>query len=662
VKAAAILQTARELESRGQADEAIASYQKLLTQEPSNLDALTQLGRIQLERGQFEASEKALRRVVTLQPRHSIGLSLLAMVLARTGRGEEAVACFEQAVAADPRSELLLLHYADLLGTLGRSADAVAVFDKALAVNANNIIAWNNRGLALEALGRDNEAAESFRRALALRPDTPQIHFSLGNVLHRMGLHEEAIGHYRRTVMAMPAFGRGHANLGDALFKLDRWEEALASLNRAATMILDAPHAEQAQLHLTIATVLRNLQRDQDSLASYDTALTLDPGNADIMVRKAHALHVLGRMDEARSLAERAISLQPDQSAAYVMLAQTKRFAAGDPAIAKMEALLSDSDHLPEEKRGSLHTALGKAYDDISEFEHAFPHFAAGNEIKRRHHSYDEERELTGIARIIDIFTPELMQSKAAQGHTSARPIFVVGMPRSGTTLLEQIVASHPLVFGSGEQTAFQDAATAAVQPGQPGYPRMVPPMTAPEIKAVGGDYLSRLNRLVPSEQRFTDKMPGNHKFAGLIHLALPNAKIIHVRRNPFDTCLSIFSTNFKEPPRYAYNLGELGRYYAAYQRLMAHWRQILPASAMLDVRYEDVVDDIEGQARRIIAFCGLAWDQACLAFHTKSRAVRTASAYQVRQPLYNRSVGRWRGYEKHLAPLIEALGDAANG
>jgi hypothetical protein len=215
-------------------------------------------------------------------------------------------------------------------------------------------------------------------------------------------------------------------------------------------------------------------------------------------------------------------------------------------------------------------------------------------------------------------------------------------MPRSGTTLVEQIISSHPLVFGAGEQTAFSAS------------------VTADEIRKVGSDYLARMNRIVPDRRRFTDKMPGNYDYSGLIHLALPNAKIVHVSRNPLDSCLSMFSTNFAKPPKYANDLGELGRYYRRYQQSMAHWRAVLPEGTMLDVQYEDVVDDIEAQARRLIAFCGLDWDDACLAFHKKSGAVRTASAYQVRQPIYRRSMERWRNYEKHLGPLIEALGDQA--
>ncbi len=657
MSAAAQLQKAVASEQSGDLAGAMAGYQKVLRHEPSNIDALFLLGRAQLQQGQFEASAKALRRAVTLRPQHAPAQLLLGMALSGESQPQEALSCFERALAADPGLTVALLYKADTLAMLGRHAEAVAAFDQALAADSANIVAWNNRGLALEALGRDSEAAESFQRALALRPGTPEIHFSLGNALHRLERYEDAAKQFRRTLAAWPNFARAHANLGSTLFKLQRWEEALQSLRQAAGLPSDAPPADTAQLHEAIANALRHLQRDQESLASFDQALALDPGNADLIAKKANALYVLGRIDEARGLIEKAISLRPHDSAFYVTLSQMKRFSAGDPLVATMETLLSNPDQPSEAQQADLHFALGKAYDDMGEADRAFPHFAAGNALRRRQIDYDEGRELAGKARIAEIFTPALMQSKAGHGNESDRPLFVIGMPRSGTTLVEQIIASHPRVFGAGEQKAFEDALTALVRPGEPGYPAMVPPMTAAEIKALGADYLARMKAVVPDEQRFTDKLPANYYFVGLIHLALPSAKIVHVRRNPLDTCLSIFSINFSDPPVFAYDLGELGRYYCAYERLMAHWRQVLPEGVMLNVQYEDVVDDIENQAHRLISFCGLPWDDACLAFHRQEGAVRTASAYQVRQPLFRSSMERWRAYERHLGPLLEALG-----
>jgi tetratricopeptide (TPR) repeat protein len=661
VKFSALLQKAAELEKRGQLAEAVTSYQKVLAREPSNIDALVRLGHIQLSQGQLEASAQALRRAVTLRPDHALGQTLLGMVLTRIGQLQEALDCFEHATAAGPVSEVVLIHMASVLWALGRHTEAVGTFDRALAIDPANVGALNNRGLALQALGRDAEAAESFRRALAVNPGSPECQFNLANVLNRMGRHEEAVTYYRSALSKQPNLARAHAGLGSALHELHRWEEALQSLRQAERLGFEGSQTDRARLHETIASALGRLQRDEESLASLDQALVLDPGNAGIMAKKANALSVLGRVDEALTLIERAIELGPTEVSLYAALSRVKRFGAGDPAIARMEGLLENLDPQSDEQRINLHFAIGKAYDDIGEANLAFPHFASGNALRRQRINYDENRELAGKASIAEFFSPALMQSKAGQGDVSNLPIFVVGMPRSGTTLVEQIIASHPHVFGAGEHKSFQDALTALVRSGQPGFPDMVPSMTGAEIKALGTDYLARMAGFVPGGQRFTDKLPANYFFVGLIHLALPNAKIVHVRRNPVDTCLSIFSIDFTDAPMFAYDLGELGRYYRAYEQLMAHWRQILPQGVMLDVQYEDVVDDIEGQARRMVSFCGLPWDDSCLAFQSEGGAVRTASAYQVRQPLFRSSVERWRAYEKHLGPLLAALGQTGS-
>jgi hypothetical protein len=244
-------------------------------------------------------------------------------------------------------------------------------------------------------------------------------------------------------------------------------------------------------------------------------------------------------------------------------------------------------------------------------------------------------------------------------GDHSAVPIFVFGMPRSGTTLVEQIIASHPRAFGADERMDFNRAVGRLVAAnGMPMFPDMIGSVTAPQLRALGAAYLAGLQAAAPDAERITDKWPANFIFAGLIHLALPNARLIHVSRDPLDTCLSCFARLFAGPHlSYTYDLGELGRYYRGYEKLMVHWRRVLPQGVMLDVRYEELIADFEPQARRIMAHCGLEWDERCLAFHATQRAVRSASASQVRQPLYTRAVGRWRPYAAMLGPLVEALG-----
>ena len=313
---------------------------------------------------------------------------------------------------------------------------------------------------------------------------------------------------------------------------------------------------------------------------------------------------------------------------------------------------------LPMEDRRDLHFALGKAYADLDQRERSFHHLLEGNALKRREFVYDEAETLGFLDRIRTVFTAELMHSKRGLGDASMVPIFIVGMPRSGTTLVEQILASHPKVFGAGELKEFSKAATSlGMSNGALSFPEVVPALSAEQLRQLGTSYLDGVAAAAPKAERITDKMPANFSFVGLIHLALPNARIIHMRRDPIDTCLSCFSQLFAGDVPYCYNLGELGRYYRAYQTLMEHWRRVLPAGLMLEVEYEKVVADIEGQARQTVAYCGLEWDDACLDFYKTQRPIRTASATQVRQPIYRTSVGRWKPYQHLLQPLIKELG-----
>jgi hypothetical protein len=311
-----------------------------------------------------------------------------------------------------------------------------------------------------------------------------------------------------------------------------------------------------------------------------------------------------------------------------------------------------------------LDFALGKVYADIGDHGRAFQRLLAGNAAKRAAIAYDEQAALAQFDRVETVFTRELIAAKTGGGDPTRMPIFVLGMPRSGTTLIEQILASHPMVHGAGELSVLNqvvNTVSATDGAGFP-YPDYVRALDASGLQRLGAQYLAGVDELARKHgaadfERVTDKMPSNYYFAGLIHLALPNAKIIHSVRNPLDTCISCFSKLFSAEQNHTYDLGELGRYYRRYQQLMTHWHEVLPADSMLDIRYEDVVADLEGEARRIIAYCGLPWDERCLAFHKTNRPVRTASATQVRQPIYNSAVNRWRAYEKEIGPLLAGLG-----
>ena len=458
----------------------------------------------------------------------------------------------------------------------------------------------------------------ALRRILSFK-DLPVIRSNLGHAFAQLGKLDAATAEYRRAVALKPDYAEALCN----------WGVALSILNR-----LDAAEARFRQ------------------------AVAVDPTFASAHHNLAVTLKETGRLREAQRSAQRAIRLAPRNTAYYEHFAGMRRFKAGDRYVRALEGLAADAGAMSAADQIHLHFALAKAHEDTGKFESAFAQLTAGNRLKRQQTDYDEAAMLGRFDRIRKLFTAGFIASRQGSGDPSPLPVFIVGMPRSGTTMIEQILASHPGVFGAGELKTLDYAAGAAIEalPGAPPFPEMAAAMSGEDFRSLGASYADKLAQLAPGAVRIVDKMPGNFVFAGLIHLALPQATIIHAVRDPLDTCVSGFSILFRDQP-FTYDLAELGRYYRQYRALMAHWRAVLPPHRFIDVQYEELVGDLESVARRIVAHCGLAWDSRCLDFHRTERAVRTASASQVRQPIYRSSVGRWRRYQKFLAPLIDELG-----
>jgi Tfp pilus assembly protein PilF len=478
-------------------------------------------------------------------------------------------------------------------------------------------------------------------------PPSPQLRAAL--TAHSRGDLTQAERLYRLVLASDPQQFEALHNLGHVLVQQGRPAQAVGCFERAL-----ARNPNAAGTHNMLASALRGMDRYEEAIDHHQRALALRPGYAQAHHDLGRLLLGLGRIDEARRSLETAVDLAPQRGGYYRSLSEAVRFTEGDARLAAMEAL-SREPALPPVDRVELHFALGKAYTDLGRQEASFRQFFEGARLMRGYVDYDETATLAMFEQMRTVFTPELIRAKAGLGAVSDAPIFILGMPRSGSTLVEQILASHPDVAGGGELTAFRDVAAAAM-----GQPEAVRGMDGEALRGLGERYLERLNATHPGATRITDKMPANFLLAGLIHLALPNARIIHTVRDPIDTCLSSFTTLFTDGQQYTYDLGELGRHHHAYARLMAHWRELLPPGVMLEVRYEDVTADPEGQARRMLSHCGLAWDDACVDFHQAPRAVWTASAAQVRRPAYRTSVGRWRPPAETLWPLLEGLGDAA--
>jgi tetratricopeptide (TPR) repeat protein len=622
-------------------------------QQPSPLaaeQAFQQALALHNQRRLWEA-EQLYKRVLKANGQHFGALCQLGLLRLQQRNFEDAVRLFRRATNVE-RSSAEAHHYLALaLTAIGRSQEAIQRYEKAIAIRPDLAESHNNLGYLLHSLGRMDEAIVHYEKALVIKPAYAEAHNNLGNTLHKLGRSEEAFAHYREALAINPNYAEAHDNLGIALAALGQYEEAVACHEKSLAISPD-----DAETHNHFGNTLHMLGRSEAAIAHHKQAVAARPNGPEFHSDFGHALHALGRLSEATSAFARAISLTPGKVRYFWNLASSKRFTATDQHLAAMQEFARDSSSLPVEEQIELHFALGKALADVGEQQQAFNHILQGNSLKRRHIVYDEATTLQRFERIGKVFTAGLLREKSGLGDPSEIPVFIVGMPRSGTTLVEQILASHPDVFGAGELAEMGKLAAGVSGPNGSEFPEAVAAMSGEQLHQLGGNYLRTVCRMAPKAKRITDKLPGNFLRVGLIHLALPKARIIHTRRDLRDTALSCFSILWPSGMEQTYDLAELGRYCRTYEALMEHWRRVLPKGAMLEVQYEDVVENLEEQARRIVEHCGLEWNDACLAFHRTERSVRTASASQVRQPIYTSSVGRWRAHEVQLQLLLQAL------
>jgi tetratricopeptide (TPR) repeat protein len=648
------------LQAEGRLDEAVRHYRRALALSPNLAEAHCNLGGTFRKQKRFAEAAAHYQRALALRPEVPEIYNDLGAVLRDQGKLADAAACYEQAIALRPAYAEAHNNRGNVLREQHRLAEAAACYEQAMALRPAYVEAHNNLGIALAEQHEFAKAVTHYERALALRPDYAEAHNNLGNALKHLGRLADAVIRYQHAITLNPAYAEAHGNLGNVLLDQGRFADAVARYECAIAL-----RPELSELHYNLGNALEAQDKLAEAVTHYQRAIALRPGVAEVHNNLGNVLRDLGQLQDAQRAYETAIELAPRTGRFYRHLFETRRTVAADPHLAAMETLARDMPSLPVPEQIELHFALGKVHADLGEYSRAFSHFIEGNALRRRELVYDETETIGLMERIRAVFTPELMHEKRGLGDPAPEPVFIIGMPRSGTTLVEQILAGHPQVLAVGESREMQVAvAGLETDNSGPAFPEIVPALTGEALRRSGGSYVDAVSppgpetRLIPGG-RIIDKMPGNFHFAGLIHLALPNARIIHVRRDPIDTCLSCFTQLFRVGQHHSYDQQELGRYYRAYDALMAHWDRVLPTGIMLEVRYEDVVADVEREARRIVAHCGLEWDSRCLDFHAALRPVRTASAVQVRQPVYATSVGRWRSYGALLSPLIGALGVA---
>jgi len=534
----------------------------------------------------------------------------------------------------------------------GNLGEAERLYRQTLAIDPKHVQSVHELGVIAMQEGRFDSAISAFIRVISLDSRIPEAHNNLSLALQKQGRFAAAVASSLRALGLRPGFAEAHNTLGLALQQMNRHDEAIAHFERALTV------GQFAHVQQNLANSLRELGRYGEAIACFEAALFRNPLSADLHRNLGTVLLTLGQIEAACAEFQRAIELDPRQPASFRRLAEARRMTPHDPWLARMERLAAEIDGLAPDDQIELHFALGKALADAGEHTRSFRHYLAGNALRRSRTVYDEAVTLGSSERIRTGVTSTFLARHQGAGEPSNVPIFIVGMPRSGTTLVEQVLASHPRVAAAGERGDFASAIKRL--PGADGtldsFLEHLDELRPEHCRDLGAAYLAAIRPTALTAERITDKMPANFRLVGIIRAALPNARIIHMRRDPVDTCLSCFSQLFDGQQSFAYDLGELGRYWRAYDRLMAHWRDILPEGVMLEVQYEDLVREFEPEARRIVAYCGLEWHPACLTFYQTERPVTTASWVQVRQPIYRSSVGRWRPDDAVLRPLLDAL------
>jgi len=633
----------------GQTEEAVASYQQALKADPSDGYAHFGLADTHFEAGDFDRAIDQYERAIALEPDHPEILNNLGNALLEKGETEAALARYERAVEVDPDYAAAMANIAEVRAESDRES-ALPLLRRAAAV-ADEAEALVQIGRIFRQLDLPEEALECFARAIGIDPACAEAHQMVGNILWHRGELTEAAKSYLAAVEARPDLASTHMHLASALVELNRHDEAMAGFDHALRIDPTLAEAVSGRAYALLAKGEVDAAYQQA-----ERAIAMDPNLASAHYHLGVCLQQKGRFDDAQIQMERARELNPDLGAAHFSLAYGDGLRGDADEIARLEAFTGDSTKQLRD-RIAVHFALGRQYDSAKEYDRAFDHYIQGNSLKRQSQPFDSEAFETFVSTVIDIFTPDYFAARAGFGDPTEQPVFVVGMPRSGSTLVEQIISAHPQAHGAGELWTMHRliADIGNLLDADAPFPTCAAGLDAEGAARLAAYYLDDLRPHAPDMPRIVDKLPLNYQRAGLIPAILPGARIIHTMRDPVDTCVSCFTQNFGRGMNFTNNLADLGLYHRQYDRLMAHWRAVLP-KPMLEVQYEELVADQDAVSRRIVEFLGLDWDPAVLRFHDHERPVQTASFWQVRQPIYKSSVEKWRRYETALGPLLKAL------
>ena len=631
------------------------------------------------------AEEQALE-ILRLFPELAAARQILGTSYRLQGDPEKALSILEPLAKAHPDSADLLHELGLALGATGRGEEAIEVLRRALRLNPRHGGAWRSLGDQLHAAGEEAASLDAFEKHLQVSTSHPELVEAadlfrrggiakaerltrevlkkdptdvvairlLANIGVKVGQYQDARNLLERCLELAPDFHMARHSYAIALFRSQELEAAIKQLD----ILLKAEPMNPSYLILK-ATVLVRMGAHAEALGMHEHILKHYPNQAGPHMNYGHTLKSVGRVDEAIQAYRKSIELSPAIGESYWSLANLKTFRFTDDDIAQMRGQIVEEGGDPEEQ-AHLAFALGKAYEDRKDYDQSFHFYERGNAIRGKQHHHSAKKNVFDTVRQIKTLDKAFFEARKGYGCPAPDPIFVVGLPRAGSTLLEQILASHSQVEGTAE---LSDVIAISRKLGEKSrknpagkYPEILSDLSAGQFSALGEGYIESTRIQRSDLPFFIDKMPNNFQHIGLIHLILPNAKIIDARRHPMAGCFSGFKQLFARGQTYTYSLTDIGRYYRDYVTLMDHWDEVLPGR-VLRVQYEDMVADTENQVRRLLNYCGLEFEEQCLRFYETKRAIRTPSSEQVRQPVYTEGLDQWRNYEKHLDPLKKALG-----
>ena len=631
--------------STGQLEMAVKCFERAVEIKPDYADAHFNLGLTLQELNQLDAAVKCYQVTLALESSYVKAHNNLGIIYKELGKMADAVKSYEQAIALQPGFAEAHNNLGITFQELGQLDEAVKCYEEALVIQPDYIEVLNNHGNTLKLLGQTDEALNSYKQALSINPDYADAHNNIGIIYHEMGQFDEAIKCYKKVIAIKPEHAEAHNNLGVTLNKLTQFHEAINSYEQALAI---NPNYDEA--HFNLGVTLYELGQSDEALNSYKRTLVINQDYADAHNNIGNILQNLGQLDEAFSSYVHALAIDPDNAEFHRNLALLKNYKEGDTQFAHMQSLLS-SNNLSQSERIHLCFALAKSYADLGKKDKLFKVLNEGNQLRKEELNYLIERDLNNHSVHKKLFINTVSNSSSYKSLT-VRPIFIVGMPRSGTSLVEQIISSHHKVYGAGELNVLDKL----IAPIFNDYLAHNNALSEKNFLSIRQGYFNNLSSLNVSESIITDKMPTNFANIGFILKAFPEAKIIHLKRDAMAVCWSIYQRYFpSESLGFPYDMKDLGQFYNSYTELMTFWHELSP-NQIYDISYEDLTMNQEEETRKLLEYCELDWDENCLNFHKNKRAVKTASSSQVRDKMYQGSSNVWKKYEAQLKPLINTL------